>query len=161
MYEKKINSTLHDKSNLNKASSDGNDAGGGQRLKLGLDVDLRNVVVAIQCERGVIGPARKFSRAQLLVWVKQKIASGYKVHAVSECCGFGYTLHEQLTQTGVHSLISTPMRLNMERRRKNDRMDARELCVRLSRYLDGHQDELRPIRIPSTHFSLDPREIKA
>src|SRR5216117_4133542 len=41
------------------------------------------------------------------------------------------------------------MRLNLERRRKNDRMDARELCVRLSRYLDGHRDELRAIRIPS------------
>ncbi len=41
------------------------------------------------------------------------------------------------------------MRLNLERRRKNDRMDARELCVRLSRYLDGQREELRPIRIPS------------
>jgi transposase len=41
------------------------------------------------------------------------------------------------------------MRLNPERRRKNDRMDARELCVRLSRYLDGHRDELKAIRIPS------------
>jgi transposase len=41
------------------------------------------------------------------------------------------------------------MRLNLERRRKNDRIDARELCVRLSRYLDGHRDELKPIRIPS------------
>jgi transposase len=41
------------------------------------------------------------------------------------------------------------MRLNLERRRKNDRMDARELCVRLARYLDGHRDELKPIRIPS------------
>jgi hypothetical protein len=28
-------------------------------------------------------------------------------------------------------------------------MDARELCVRLARYLDGYKDELRPIRIPS------------
>jgi transposase len=28
-------------------------------------------------------------------------------------------------------------------------MDGRELCVRLSRYLDGHRHELRPIRIPS------------
>jgi hypothetical protein len=28
-------------------------------------------------------------------------------------------------------------------------MDARELCVRLSRYLDGQREELRPIRIPS------------
>jgi transposase len=41
------------------------------------------------------------------------------------------------------------MRLNLERRRKNDRMDGRELCGRLSRYLDGHREELKPIRIPS------------
>src|SRR5947199_500244 len=133
---------------LAKASSVGNDTT-GQRLKLGLDVDLRSMAVAIQCERSAIGPARKFSREQLIAWVKQKIASGYRVYAVSECCGFGYTLHEQLTQAGAHSLITTPMRLNLERRRKNDRMDARELCVRLSRYLDGHKDELRAIRIPS------------
>jgi transposase len=136
------------RASLSKASSDGNDTR-GQQLKLGLDVELRNIAVAIQCERGAIGPARKFSREQLSAWVKQKIASGYRVYAVSECCGFGYTLHEQLTQAGAHSLLTTPMRLNLERRRKNDRMDARELCVRLSRYLDGHKDELRPIRIPS------------
>src|SRR6266480_3483950 len=144
----KINSTLHDKSNLIKASSDGNEAM-GQLLKLGLDVDLRNIAVAIQCERGAIGPARKFTREQLIAWVKQKSALGYRVHAVSECCGFGYTLHEQLIGAGAKSIITTPMRLNLERRRKNDRMDARELCVRLSRYLDGHKDELRAIRIPS------------
>src|SRR6266550_4268537 len=134
---------------LAKASSDGNETKSAERLKLGLDVDLRNIAVAIQCERSAIGPARKFSREQLLGWVKRQIASGYRVYAVSECCGFGYTLHEQLTQAGAHSLITTPMRLNLERRRKNDRMDARELCVRLSRYLDGHSDELKPIRIPS------------
>src|SRR6266478_7667732 len=134
---------------LAKASSDGNDTKSAERLKLGLDVDLRSIAVAIQCERSAIGPARKFSREQLLGWVKRQIASGCRVYAVSECCGFGYTLHEQLTQAGAHSLITTPMRLNLERRRKNDRMDARELCVRLSRYLDGHRDELKPIRIPS------------
>src|SRR6266478_7214752 len=134
---------------LAKASSDGNETKSAKRLKLGLDVDLRSIAVAIQCERSAIGPARKFSREQLIGWVKRQIASGYRVYAVSECCGFGYTLHEQLTQAGAHSLITIPMRLNLERRRKNDRMDARELCVRLSRYLDGHRDELKPIRIPS------------
>src|SRR5438876_1987015 len=134
---------------LAKASSDGNETKSAKRLKLGLDVDLRSIAVAIQCERSAIGPARKFSREQLIGWVKHQIASGYRVYAVSECCGFGYTLHEQLTQAGAHSLITTPMRLNLERRKKNDRMDARELCVRLSRYLDGHKDELRAIRIPS------------
>jgi transposase len=41
------------------------------------------------------------------------------------------------------------MRLNLECRRKNDRMDGRELCARLSRYLDGQKKELKVIRIPS------------
>ena len=140
--------TLHDRKNANNLVSAGN---GAVRLhfKLGLDVDLRHVVAAIQCERSLIGPAQKFSRAQLLAWVKKKIAQGHTVHAVYECCGFGYTLHEELVMAGAHCIVTTPMRLNLERRRKNDRMDGRELCVRLSRYLDGYRDELKPVRIPS------------
>jgi transposase len=144
----KNNSTLHDEIELNNCGAAGKHAI-GQVLKLGLDVDLRNIAVAIQREGSAIGPARKFSREQLINWVKQKVALGHAVHAVSECCGFGYTLHEQLIGAGAKSIITTPLRLNLERRRKNDRMDARELCVRLSRYLDGHSDELNPIRIPT------------
>ncbi len=144
----KTTTTLHDEIEFNNSKPGGKE-GKGRVWKVGLDVDLRAIVVAIQCERGTIGPARKFSREQLVAWVKEKIAAGQAVHTVYECCGFGYTLHEQLTQAGAQSLITTPMRLNLERRRKNDRMDARELCVRLSRYLDGHKDELRAIRIPS------------
>ena len=116
---------------------------------LGLDVDLRFVVVATQCDQGVIAPARKLTRAQLVAWVKAQVAAGHTVRTVYECCGFGYTLHEQLTAAGAHSLLTTPMRLSLERRRKNDRLDARELCVRLSRYHAGHRHELRPIRIHS------------
>ena len=70
------------------------------------------------------------------------------VHTVYEACGFGYTFH-QLTAAGAHSLVTTSMRLSPERRRKNDRLDARELCVRLSRHLDGQAHELKPIRIPT------------
>src|SRR2546423_2365850 len=117
--------------------------------KLGLDIELRAVAVAMQCGRGVIGPGAKWSREQLLQWVKEKRARGEAVHTVYESCGFGYTLHEQLSAAGANSLVTTPMRLNLERKRKNDRIDARELCVRLSRYLDGQSHELRPIRIPS------------
>ena len=95
--------------------------------KLGLDIELRAVAVAIQCGRGVIGLAVKWRREQLLQWVKEKRARGEAVHTVYESCGFGYTLHEQLSAAGANSLVSTPMRLNLERKRKNDRMDAREL----------------------------------
>jgi transposase len=116
---------------------------------LGLDVDLRYVVTALQCDQGVMAPARKYTRAQLVAWVREKVLAGHTVRTVYECCGFGYTLHEQLTAAGAQSLLTTPMRLSLERRRKNDRLDARELCVRLSRYHAGHRHELRPIRLPS------------
>ncbi len=90
--------------------------------KLGLDIELRAVAVAMQCGRGVIGPAAKWSREQLLQWVKEKRARGEAVHTVYESCGFGYTLHEQLSAAGANSLVTTPMRLNLERKRKNDRI---------------------------------------
>ena len=144
----KNKATLHGELELNNSKSGSKEAI-GRVWKVGVDVDLRYAVAAMQCERGPIGPARKLLRAQLIAWVKQKVASGQAVYTVYESCGFGYTLHEELVAAGAHSIVTTPMRLNLERRRKNDRMDGRELCVRLSRYLDGQRDELKPIRIPS------------
>jgi transposase len=140
--------TLHDGIEFNNAGTESKEVK-AEVWKVGLDVDLRQVAVAMQCGRGAISLGRKMSRQQLLGWVKQKVGQGQTVHTVYECCGFGYSLHEQLVQAGARSLITTPMRLNLERRRKNDRMDGRELCARLSRYLDGQKDELKTIRIPS------------
>jgi hypothetical protein len=147
----KNKTTLHGEIECNNLGKSGNGAVGQRRrcFKLGLDVELRNVAVAIQCERGGIGLAQKLSLQQLIGWVKQKVGQGHAVYTVYECCGFGYTLHEQLVDAGATSFLTTPMRLSLERQRKNDRMDARELCVRLSRYVDGQRDELRAIRIPS------------
>jgi len=141
--------TLHDEIKFNDREPGSKAVKEPEVWKLRLDVDLRHVVVGMQCSRSTIGPAWKFRREQLIEWVKQKRAQGEVVHAVYESCGFGYTLHEELIGAGAHCIVTTPMRLNLERRRKNDRMDARELCVRLSRYLDGYRDELKPIRIPS------------
>jgi transposase len=145
---KKENPTLHDENNITKAAEAGN-AAVRQVFKLGLDVDLRLVVVAVQCNRGSIGLAQKFTRARLIQWIEKQVTAGHEVHTVYEACGFGYTLHQALVGAGAHSIVTTPMRLNLERRRKNDRLDARELCVRLARHLDGHNDELKPVRVPT------------
>jgi hypothetical protein len=98
--------TLHDERELNNSAGGCKEAKGRQVWKLGLDVDLRQVVVGMQCERGEIGPARKFSREQLIEWVKQKRARGDMVHAVYESCGFGYTLHEELVAAGAHCIVT-------------------------------------------------------
>jgi transposase len=147
--KKQINPTLHGNSNPSNRAASGN-AAVRHVFKLGLDVDLHFVVAAIQCGQGTIALAQKFTRRQLLDWVQKQIAAGHAVHTVYEACGFGYTLHHALVAAGAHSLVTTPMRLSLERRRKNDRLDARELCVRLSRHLDGQAHELKPIRIPTT-----------
>ena len=90
---------------------------------------------------------RKFTPDQLVEQVQQWIAKGNAVYTVSESCGFGFVLHRRLVAAGAQSLLITPVALNG--RRKTDKLDARALCVRLSRYLDGNLDELSPIRIPS------------
>lgn len=145
----KATPTLHDNDQPNAALAGGN-SGARQIFKLGLDVDLNNAVTAIQCGAGDIKRGQSFSRARLLGWVRTQVNAGHTVHTVYEACGFGYTLHHELVGAGAHSLVTTPMRHTAQRRRKNDRMDARELCVRLARWLDGHRDELKPIRIPSS-----------
>lgn len=128
------------------------------RLVVGLDVDLNWCVAAVQCGHGPIKPAQKWTRAQLLKWVREQVAAGHEVYTVYEACGFGYTLHEELTAAGATNVVTTPTRLSPERRRKNDRLDARELCVRLARHLDGHAHELHPVRIP-TRAERERREL--
>ena len=56
-------------------------------------------------------------------------------------------LHRQLVAAGTQSFLITPVALNGKR--KTDKLDARALCLRLSRWLDGNRDELAPVRIPS------------
>ncbi len=53
----------------------------------------------------------------------------------------------ELVAAGAQSFLITPVALNGKR--KTDKLDARALCLRLSRWLDGNTDELAPIRIPS------------
>src|SRR5262245_10275590 len=139
--------SLHDERELNDSRARSKEPMGRREWKLGLDVDLRYIVVATQCGRGTIGPARKFLRGQFIAWVKERTAVGQSVFTVYECCGFGYTLHEELSAAGAHSIVSTPMRLSLERRRKNDRMDGRELCVGISSLLDGLRGVLKTIGI--------------
>jgi transposase len=116
-------------------------------LKLGLDVHLDFTMVVAQKGHGALQAPRKFTREQLVAQVVQWTAAGYQVFCVQESCGFGFTLHRELVAAGAQSFLITPIALNGAR--KTDKLDARALCQRLSRWLDGDRHELSPIRIPS------------
>ena len=116
-------------------------------LKLGLDVHLESIMAVVQKDHGNPQAPRKFTRLQLVAQVKQWVAEGVQVFCVEESCGFGFVLHRELEAAGGQSFLITPIALNGQR--KTDKLDARALCLRLSRWLDGNRDELAPIRIPS------------
>jgi transposase len=116
-------------------------------LKLGLDVHLEFIMAVVQKDHGNPQAPRKFTRLQLVAQVQQWAAAGVQVFCVEESCGFGFVLHRELVAAGGQSFLITPIALNGQR--KTDKLDARALCLRLSRWLDGNRDELAPIRIPS------------
>jgi transposase len=116
-------------------------------LKLGLDVHLEFSMVVVQKDHASPHAPRQFTREQLVAYVRQQVAAGFQVFCVQESCGFGFTLHRELVAAGAQSFLITPIALNGQR--KTDKLDARALCLRLARWLDGNRDELSPIRIPS------------
>lgn len=116
-------------------------------LKLGLDVHLASIMAVAQQDHSHPKSPRQFSREQLVAHVRQQVAEGFQVFCVQESCGFGFTLHRELVAAGAQSFLITPIALNGAR--KTDKLDARALCLRLSRWLDGNRAELSPIRIPS------------
>jgi transposase len=116
-------------------------------LKLGLDVHLEFIMVVAQKDHAKPHAPRKFTRPELVTQVRQWVAEGFQVFCVQESCGFGFVLHRELVAAGAQSFLITPIALNGQR--KTDKLDARALCLRLSRWLDGNRDELTPIRIPS------------
>ena len=116
-------------------------------LKLGLDVHLEFIMAVAQ--RGQTSPhaPRKLIPDQLIEQVRKWVAEGLQVFCVQESCGFGFVLHRQLVAAGAQSFLITPIVLNGKR--KTDKLDARALCLRLSRWVEGNRDELAPIRIPT------------
>jgi len=116
-------------------------------LKLGLDVHLEFIMAVAQRDHSAPQAPRKFTPEQLILQVQKWVAEGLVVYAVAESCGFGFVLHRRLVEAGAQSFLITPIALNGKR--KTDKLDARALCVRLSRWVDGNPDELAPIRIAS------------
>jgi transposase len=116
-------------------------------LKLGLDVHLDFLMAVAQKDHAQPHAPRKFTNDELVAQVKKWVAEGFQIFCVQESCGFGFVLHRRLVEAGAQSFLITPIALNGQR--KTDKLDARALCLRLSRWLDGNRDELAPIRIPS------------
>ena len=121
-------------------------------IKLGIDVHQGFYVVVCQEGGSNPRPPQRFGKEAFLFWaarLRQKHPEA-QLHAVYEACGFGFGLQRQLSALGIACQVVCPQKLDERQQRvKTDGRDARTLCLKLSRYVEGNKEELAVVRVPS------------
>jgi transposase len=119
-------------------------------IKLGIDVHQEFYTVVMQEGGSNPKPPQRFSKEGFLHWAAKLKNQGGEVHAVYEACGFGFGLQRQLTALGIHCHVVCPQKLDERNRRvKTDGLDAKALCLKLDRFVQGTKDALALVRVPS------------
>jgi transposase len=119
-------------------------------IKLGIDVHQDFYVVVLQEGGSNPKPAQRFQKEAFLRWATKLKQSGAEMHAVYEACGFGFGLQRQLSARGIHCHVVCPQKLDEQNRRvKTDGLDAKALCLKLDRFVQGNRAALALVRVPS------------
>src|SRR5256886_2562666 len=119
-------------------------------IKLGIDVHQDFYVVVMQEGGTNPKPAQHFAKGAFLHWAAKLKQEGAEVHAVYEACGFGFSLQRQLRDLGIQCYVVCPQKLNERNKRvKTDALDAKALCLKLDRFLQGNRDALALVRTPT------------
>jgi transposase len=122
-------------------------------IKLGIDAHQEFYVVVVQEGGANPKPAQRFQKERFLAWaagLTEKGGSGAKIYAVYEACGFGFGLQRQLATLGIECHVVCPQKLDERNKRvKTDGLDAKALCLKLDRYVEGNREALALVRVPT------------
>jgi transposase len=107
-------------------------------------------VVVEQVEGANPKPAQRFGKQAFLHWAAKVKNQAREVHAVYEACGFGFSLQRQLAALGIDCHVVSPQKLDEQNKRvKTDGLDAKALCLKLDRFVQGNRDALAVVRVPT------------
>jgi transposase len=122
-----------------------------KRILVGADVHLRCYQAARKVDNGVIGVVENFRSVEaLLLHVEKQCERAEQVAVVYEAGPLGFTLYRMLKARGVLSYVCAPDSIEQQRkRRKNNKIDARNLTSKLFNYLNGDREALQLARVPS------------
>jgi transposase len=119
-------------------------------IKLGIDVHQDFYVVVKQEGGSNPKPPQRFAKEAFLHWAAKLKRGTREVHAVYEACGFGFGLQRQLSALGIQCYVVCPQKLDERNRRvKTDGLDAKALCLKLDRFVQGNGEALALVRVPS------------
>jgi transposase len=95
-------------------------------------------------------PPQRFTKEGFLHWASRLKKQGREVHAVYEACGFGFGLQRELSALGIQCYVVCPQKLDERNRRvKTDSLDAKALCLKLDRFVQGNREALALVRVPT------------
>ena len=118
--------------------------------KLGIDVHQNFYVVVMQEGGTNPKPPQRFNKQAFLHWAAKLKSGRAEVHAVYEACGFGFGLQRQLSALGIACHVVCPQKLDERNKRvKTDRLDAKALCLKLDRFVEGNREALATVRVPT------------
>ena len=120
-------------------------------IKLGIDVHQEFYVVVMQEGGSNPKPPQRFAKGAFLYWAaKLKQKSGAEIYAVYEACGFGFSLQRQLSALAIQCYVVCPQKLDEANKRvKTDGLDAKALCLKLDRFVEGNRCALALVRVPA------------
>jgi transposase len=119
-------------------------------IKLGIDVHQQFYTVVMQEGGSNPKPPQRFAKEAFLHWVAKLKGKGGEIHAVYEACGFGFGLQRELSGLGIGCHVVCPQKLDERNRRvKTNSLDAKALCLKLDRFVQGNRDALALVRVPS------------
>ena len=119
-------------------------------IKLGIDVHQHFYMVVMQMGGSNPKPGQRFAKEAFLHWAAKLKSQGAEVHAVYEACGFGFGLQRQLSALGIQCHVVCPQKLDEHNRRvKTDGLDAKALCLKLDRFVQGNRSALALVRVPT------------
>ncbi len=125
--------------------------GGTGAIKLGIDVHQDFYVVVEQVGGSNPKPPQRFAKEAFLHWAARlKQRSSAEVYAVYEACGFGFSLQRKLSALSINCYVVCPQKLDEQNRRvKTDGLDAKALCLKLDRFVQGNRHALAIVRVPT------------
>jgi transposase len=124
--------------------------GGTGAIKLGIDVHQHFYTVVMQEGGSNPKPPQRLAKEAFLHWAARLQCRAGQVHAVYEACGFGFELQRQLSALGIHCHVLCPQKLDERNKRvKTDSLDAKALCLKLDRFVQGNREALALVRVPT------------
>ena len=121
-----------------------------QQLKLGVDWHADHFRVVRMCDGQSPQPAQRFTPASFLLFVQKQLLLADQLFVVYEAGPGGFHLHRQLTTLGVTAFVVHPVKLDPQHKGVvTDKTDARELALKLDRYLGGNTKAMSLVRVPT------------